>query len=225
MFSLFRSASISREGLESRAECDEVRRALFETQPIEVRHHEVNLPNVNESIAKFGSLEENIWAFRYFSGFAEKINNIFRSSEENGSGPWRLQLYKSAELSLPYGAMEGPTYGLRFQVYYNSMPVGEIELFPKSHWRDGFPEALPNLHPVTLLAEINYAPMLPYDHLFGLFWECCLQIPHHLKSDHERIFGETFRNSLMFTLWESNRKGSKFESFGFQHDGFVELSV
>jgi hypothetical protein len=107
-----------------------VEKALHFGKPITVKH---NTPQslTPDGKTTIGAEEYDFEVFNSLWHFADWIN------EHNKDGPFRLQELGDTDITGPTSSYDGPTYGRRYEIFYNQCQLGTLEisadLFQKLH--------------------------------------------------------------------------------------------
>lgn len=95
------------------SEVDRIKRKLFETAVHVPKHEHVDVPSGASDL----EFDQHRWAFVHFDGFHDHLHRIWPY------GPWRLERRSDPYLSL-FKNDAGPTVGIAYRVFYNSLHVG-----------------------------------------------------------------------------------------------------
>lgn len=134
-------------------------------------------------------------------------------------GPWRLQQKSDPYLSIGDNS-DGPIAGLRYNVFYNSTVVGQLQIHPYSTRystiADGFGEG-------AVMADISPVLFLPFQHVSGLLH--CVSLPFsfgktgEIESDrHIAVQG-----AINEALWQGVQRETKWVTLDFHHSGCILL--
>jgi hypothetical protein len=93
-------------------------KALLYSQPITPRHRPP--PELHGIAACITDADRDFFAD--FEKFAEDVNGLFAPVE-----PWRLQELPDSELD---GVRDTPMYGRRYEIFYNQIHVGTLQIHP-----------------------------------------------------------------------------------------------
>lgn len=119
--------------------------------------------------------------YKEFDIFASVINDIYKDE------PWRLQERRDANIPDP----NDPTFGPRYQVFYNQVEVGGVDIFAHHKFKIENPVCYMNI-------EIEHVRLLPFGQVRGFVWTLCSNVTW----DANREFEKTIDQMLMEALWE-----------------------
>jgi hypothetical protein len=100
--------------------------ALLHSKPIVPKHRSPKI--VGDGLTSFVDDEDRQF-FNDFAEFANVVNWWLRDTMET---PWRLQELPDTELHLDYSDM--PLFGRRYEVFYNQVKLGTLEVSPNSDY-------------------------------------------------------------------------------------------
>ena len=77
---------------------------------------------------RYGAEKYDFECFLLFWFFGEAVNGELQDSAT------RIQEINSTDLSLPPHSMDGPAYGRRYEIFYNQVKIGLLEIEANSGW-------------------------------------------------------------------------------------------
>lgn len=202
---------------ESHSEYKDKQNRLFNTKPHVPQHQEIELPEPGDGLAWASDMEEHMWAFTCFRNYPNYIQKFNSPGEVYDCGPWCLEQKSDPFLSLN-GHIDGPVIGLRYQLYYNSEMSGDIEIQPHlatfSELPEGFREA-------SVYVNIDAAPFIPHDHIFGLLSSCSEPFDRYKEFREPGSRLGAIKLAMIEAMWESNRSDSLWIPLSFMFSGTV----
>ena len=98
-------------------------KALRGSEPIVPKHQPPK--SIGESVPSLVRREDRLF-FDDFRDFGTVVNWCL--ADEHVGGPWRLQELPNTDLSLNFSHM--PDFGRRYDIFYNQVPLGTLEVSP-----------------------------------------------------------------------------------------------
>jgi hypothetical protein len=135
--------------------------------------------------------------FADFATFADVLNHWLAGDEdEPRRNPWRVQELPDPELRI-LGPHDAPAYGRRYDIFYNQIKVGDLEIDP--HWE--YSSAEPK---VTVALELDCARWLPFGQIHSLiYWMATLTAsrggPH---GEEHRAVVLALHDAALRRLWQ-----------------------
>jgi hypothetical protein len=132
-----------------------------------------------------------------FATFADVLNHWLAGDEdEPRRNPWRVQELPDPELRI-LGPHDAPAYGRRYDIFYNQIKVGDLEIDP--HWE--YSSAEPK---VTVALELDCARWLPFGQIHNLiYWIATLAAsrggPH---GEEHRTVALALHDAALRRLWQ-----------------------
>ena len=106
--------------------------------------------------------------------------------------PWKLQEPGDHEIA----DFDGPSYGRRYEVYYNQVLVGEIKI-----QADSLHEYSTDDPNVVVDVELNYVRILPFDRVYGFLNHLTLLLSSGTKRTENVELSMLIYQALLKTLW------------------------
>jgi hypothetical protein len=167
--------------------------ALLHSKPIEPKHQPPRAAGdpIFSSLAR----DEDHCFFADFKEFANIVNSWL--GEALGGSPWRLQELPDTEKKLNY--MDEPTFGRRYDIFYNQVALGTLEVSP------GYPYSAEEPNVYTDI-ELDWVRLLPFktihDFLVGVALHVCR--PERNSTNYLEARADIDR-AMTKVLWENNR--------------------
>src|SRR5262249_6581233 len=113
-------------------------KALRGSEPIVPKHQPPK--SIGESVPSLVRREDRLF-FDDFRDFGTVVNWCL--ADEHVGGPWRLQELPNTDLSLNFSHM--PDFGRRYDIFYNQVPLGTLEVSPGVATAPKNPSSTPTL--------------------------------------------------------------------------------
>lgn len=201
-----------------RDEASGIKQALFAKQRYQPDHADIDVSQLGGGLGWAAGADENQWAINYFRDFPEHLEKFTDQQEEFFIGPWVVE-----RLADPFDRRDyndGPKIAVSFQLYYGAYEIGLVRFSPRS-W---LAKETDQIKEAAVFVEIEYAPLLPYDHVFSFL----MLVSEVICYDREDVKAEdrhrqTLR-SMQEVLWEAQRQGEVSTTLEFAYWGNANLS-
>jgi hypothetical protein len=131
--------------------------------------------------------------------------------------PWRLQELPDAQLR-GLGLPDEPSYGRRYAVFYNQVPVGEIEIAPD--WKYSTQNPRVGLH-----VELELVRLLSFGQVQGFLNAIAMHISeHHPGTLGDLQTSQEIDRAMMSVLWQTQ----EISKYGFENEpshGEIEVRL
>ena len=168
-----------------------------------------------DGLAWAAGLEGKEWAFDHFVDFPDYLGMFMREDDEHAIGPWVAE--RHASILDPRDYDDGPRLAVTFGLYYNALKIGLVRFKPLSS--HSVPDGSP-VRAVCVQAEIDFAPLLPHDHVRRLL----MLLADHLAYDAEgrddhAMARIAVTEEMQAVLWDARRRQDDAVKLGFAYYG------
>jgi hypothetical protein len=165
-----------------------------------------------------GQLENTFLVSRedrmFFTDFVDfgVVVNWWLGDEDVGS-PWRLQELPNTELSI--GFRDTPSFGRRYDIFYNQVRLGTLEIYP------GYPYSAEQQTVYTAI-ELEWVRLLDFDTLRGFLENIASHVCNNDTRSKEYLETRVYIDrALSRVLWQNQR----ITQFDFDGQGYGELEL
>jgi len=199
----------------------ELERALFKASRYVAKHQEIDRSQLDGGLGRAAGVEGNGWAFDFFEKFGHYLERFTMQDKEYFIGPWVME--RRADPFDPRDYNDGPAIAVNFRLFYNAQEVGIVRFKPTS-WFSAFGDNDAEVRSVVVASEVDFAAMLPYDHVSGLL----MLLGERLAYDEDGLPSKEYylsvSRSLQEVLWETQRRRTHAVRLDFFHSGHAHLS-
>lgn len=197
---------------------DDVEHALFKAERCTPLHCDIDRTQLDGGLGWAAGKDANGWALDYFKDFCHHLGKFTDPGTEYFIGPWVME--RRADPLDPRDYNDGPAIAVNFRLYYNACDVGIVRFKPSS-WLATEEQMI---RQAAVGAEIEYAPMLPYEHVFAFL----MLLSHPLSLSEDGSPSDEHRyavlRAMQSTLWEAQRLHRSTARLDFFHSGFAHIS-
>jgi len=188
------------------------RKALWESNPIEPKHNKPKFEPFNRAIAEWDAK-----FFYEFDDFADVMN--WYLADDNEPTSWRLQ-------ELPYTdvgrADDGPRSGRAYDLFYNRMEVGKLEIHGNVFYGK---EGKEREREIYTRLELNWVRLLSYHDVMEFVTSLATHVVDPKPQSSEWTAATNAINTtILNALWDSYRI-SEFDLPGDTNWGELELRL
>jgi hypothetical protein len=155
--------------------------------------------------------QEDRLFFTDFVDFGAVVN--WWLGDEDVGGPWRLQELPNTELSI--GFSDTPRFGRRYDIFYNQVRLGTLEIYPGSPYSA-------EQQIVYSAIELEWVRLLDFDTLHRFLEDIALHVCDNDTRTKEYLQTRVYIDrALSRVLWQNQR----ITQYNFDGQGYGELEL